>query len=189
MIENTTTVERLIPAEVNIISKITMRTIGCIPGKIEPLARIFGKATNVKDVESEAKDGSMQTFKCIEGMFEAINLQTGELFQSGKLYLPGGMHEMAVKGIESLEKGDVLEFALDIRSVQSSNKVGYAYEARPLVAPTKADELEAMRKLLPALPTGKPLPYRTEKLQIAGPQVESAQKEVAKPVMEKSGKK
>lgn len=79
------------------ISKITIKAIGANaklgavaqPGVRVHIADILGIATGTKVKEQPNGD----IFTAITGQFEAVNVETGEVFSSGVLYLPGGIQE------------------------------------------------------------------------------------------------
>jgi len=158
---------------VTIISKMSIKTLRCNPraaavGEGQPhkklaIARIYGKASGTKTQEDKVK-GEVHT--AIVGNFEGVNLETGEVFRSGKLYLPKGVHEMvesAAKKLEAEGEGDSVQFALEIYAVSATNPIGYSYEAKPLVKAAVADDLETLRSQLPEVPKQKALPAGAKK--------------------------
>lgn len=142
------------------LAKLSIKTMGCDPRKVAsvdggklPLARIYGKAVTVKYVEGA--DGKASC--CFIGTFEGINLETGEVFRSGKLYMPGGVTEVMETALRSAQKEDdkaSISFAFEVRSVKAGNPIGYSYEAKAIKPPEVEDELAEIRKLLVGLPVG-----------------------------------
>lgn len=136
------------------VSKLSVKGIGCKPGACEAdkpalLCRIFGKADGIKTGESQ--DG--RVWSALTGSFAAINLQSGEEYRSGKLFLPSGIHETvenAVRALGENKEGLSITFGLEIRSVTASNPIGYSYQAANLVATTATDELSELRKAIEA---------------------------------------
>ena len=156
----------------SLIGKITMRTIGLTPakhiaadGKVTPIAQIYGIAQKIQIVEDKVRGDS---FESIRGQFEAVNLETGEFYQSGTLYLPSGIHDLvasAVKGLDPEDRKAAIRFKLEIGVVKATNPAGYSYEARNLVSASEVDPLADLRAAggPPAL-MGKPaaqLPAQT----------------------------
>lgn len=144
------------------ISKLTMATIGA--GKIAKRAvveerelvvcRIFGIASDVKVKKMPNGD----IFEAIVGNFEAINAETGEVFGSGILYLPSGLHERV---LEPLKNGDsTIQFGLEISAFPADNPAGYSWKAKQIVKPDQADPLAALRG--PVMETFKMLPPPAE---------------------------
>jgi hypothetical protein len=150
-------------------SKITIKDIGCDPKKVataesgnHPLARIYGVVHDVTAKESKTIAGNIEV--AFIGEFEAINLEDGRVFRSGRLYLPKGISEVMEKtfaGIKSSDKNATVEFAFEIASVKASNPIGYSYEAKALRKATQVDALADLRntmKSLPAVAVAKALP-------------------------------
>jgi hypothetical protein len=142
--------------EASIISKITMATIGCTPGLVKnakpdelskegdlPLARLFGKLSKVKYEEDKAKG---QFYTSFVGTFEAINMQTGEVFQSGKMFLPKGISEMVETAVNKAGENVQIAFAFEVRSIKANNPIGYSYRVLALQSPEAADELRELRE-------------------------------------------
>lgn len=134
--------------EVSLISKISMRTIKTLPAKFAsekgtPIAVIFGMANGIKEVMN--KD-SGEVYHALRGQFEAQNLDTGEIFQSGVLYLPAGIHDAIESAVGKLEaENDYISFALQIKSVTAATKAGYSYQAVNLMAAKAVDPLAELR--------------------------------------------
>lgn len=142
--------------EDSIISKITIASIGCNPGAVKtlkpeelskegdlPLARLYGKLAKVKYEESKEKDGNM--YAAFLGNFEAVNMQTGEVFKSGKMYLPKGISELVENGVKNAPEGSQVGFAFEVRSQKANNPIGYSYRVLALKSPEATDELKDLR--------------------------------------------
>jgi hypothetical protein len=150
------------------ISKLTLKGMGCNPGKVVALpagekcnlARIFGTIQDVKVTESKTIAGNLEV--AFQGNFEGINLETGEVFRSGRLYLPKGISELMEQNLIKYHKEDAkasVSFAFEIRSVHATNPIGYSYEAQAIQSAQKVDELAELRKAVMALPAaGDPTP-------------------------------
>lgn len=143
------------------LAKLSIKTMGCDPRKVAtvesgklPLGRIYGKAVDVKF--TEGTDGKISC--CFIGTFEGINMETGEVFRSGKLYMPGGVSEVMQTALTSAQAKDdkaSISFAFEIRSVKAGNPIGYSYEAKAIKPPEVEDELAEIRKLLVGLPVNE----------------------------------
>jgi hypothetical protein len=141
--------------EDSIISKITMASIGCNPGAVKtlkpedlskegdlPLARLYGKLSKVKYEEDKVNG---QVYTAFIGNFEAINMQSGEVFKSGKMFLPKGISELVENGVKSAPEGAQVGFAFEVRSQNANNPIGYSYRVLALKSPEATDELKELR--------------------------------------------
>ena len=122
-------------------------------GKSTPIAQVYGKASGIKPVVDKDRG---EVFNSIVGNFEAVNLETGEVYNSGVLYLPSGIHAMVENAANKLAKDstETVDFALEIRVVQSANKAGYSYEAVNLIPAALVDPIATIRAQI----TGRPAP-------------------------------
>jgi hypothetical protein len=148
-----------------LIAKLSVKGIGCVPvGRSTPtsLCVILGRASGIKTGVQKDKSGEITgEWSALTGSFQAKNLETGEVFRSGKLFLPSGIHEVVESKVKELgETGGVVEFALEIRSIESSSPAGYKYQAVPLIEP--AANQDELAHLIAAIETQVPL-------QIAAP--------------------
>lgn len=126
--------------------------VGSVVGKITKptrkvnLMRVYGIANGSGAVET-----NFGTSVFITGQIRAINLTTGEVFESAKAYLP----DIAIHPIHSaIEAGAAsVEFGFDIH-IKPSEKgsMGYEYGITPLVAPATNEPLSALEGKLPELP-------------------------------------
>lgn len=109
------------------------------------IMRLFGKCEKTKAVNTAFGEST-----AFIGQFRAINLQTGETFQSTKAFLPPVVAGLLASA-KTASEGDI-EFALDIGVKSCNNAHGYEYTVVPLHEPAAADPLEALAKSLPPLP-------------------------------------
>lgn len=162
MADTENTVER---GEETILGKLTLKEMGCNPAMVKtlpegekqyPLARIYGIASGVRTQEDRIQAGKIHTF--FVGQFEGVNLNTGELFTSGKMYLPAGLSEMFEQFVTKALADDAktqIQFGFEIASQKASNPIGYSYVAAPFHKPEKNDALAALRRAIKALPAVK----------------------------------
>lgn len=141
-----------------LIAKMSVKALGCNPRAAAAKAKddtspvvlcaIFGIADGVKS--GEDNKGSVWT--CLTGRFEGTNLQgeAPETFQSGKLFLPGGIQEVIEGAVKEMGDSGSVQFALELRAVRADNPIGYSYQAVPLVAPKQNDALGALRERVAA---------------------------------------
>jgi hypothetical protein len=135
------------------VTKMSVKGIGCMPNQRPEdgtrllICRIFGKADGIKVGE----DASGNVWQALKGSFAAFNLQTGQEYRSGKLFLPTGIHETVEAGVLALgenKEGLTIDFALEIFAVKASNPIGYSYQAVNLMPPTANDELSGIRAMI-----------------------------------------
>lgn len=141
--------------EINVISKLTTKTIGANPRRASALKegdksqislyQVYGKGRMLK--QKEGNNGEMTTAIC--GNFEAVNTESGEIFRSGVLYLPKGITEFVEAAISKLkDEADSVDFAFEVFAVRADNPIGYSYIAKPILKPTESDDLSNLRKLI-----------------------------------------
>jgi hypothetical protein len=167
--------------DVLMISKMSVKGLGCKPvGEKEPkrLCRIFGKADGIK--MGEDKQGKV--WSALTGSFAGVNLDSGEEFRSGKLFLPSGIHETVENAVRTIEadgkEGQSVQFALEIHSIEASNPIGYSYRAINLVPAEAVDELTALRQQIELARDAKalPAPAATAEAKASAPAAKSAKK-------------
>jgi len=145
-----------------IISKITLKTVGIddpeslvIPGKKKnvPVMRVYGLLRTATEKQTDI--GKSMT---LIGDFEAVNLITGEIYKSGKCYLPtiaeGPVTEMLFQAQAKDPKASV-KFALDVMVSYFESKfpkgAKYTWGVTSLFdTPEECDPLADIRKALPA---------------------------------------
>lgn len=163
----------------NYKAKLTVATIGGAPERAKTektrvgVATFIGIATGTKMVENQNEPE--KPYVAVTGNFEAVNLYTGEIYRSGILYLPTGLHDLVVnmldqvKGDEDRSKFDkaAVEFALQIDAEPADNAAGYQYVGKSLLPPQKADALSHLRALTAGIVPVKQLPPPAPQAQIA----------------------
>ncbi len=147
-------------AEPTWISKMTVKGLGCVPagvgaGEKKRLCVIYGKADGIKTGEDK-RDGRI--WSCLTGSFAGFNLTTKEQFRSGKLFLPGGIHEVIENAVRKVNDGEgsgglSVKFGLEIMTVKAENPIGYTYQAVSVVPTEETDELSELEK---AIEAGRP---------------------------------
>lgn len=130
-----------------IVSKISLKSIGAAPakGSVQPgkpvtLAAIYGSASRHESVTTTFGDSTR-----FVGNFEAVNAADGEIFRSGKMFLPSIVEELLRDAVDAVGEGSV-EFALEIGAEHSEKgNMGYAYTVRPLRKMAESDSLAHLR--------------------------------------------
>lgn len=149
-------------ASQNVLTKLTLKTMKCKPARAKvdeatvPMARIVGVARGIKPAVGTNGD----TTYGLTGNFKGTNIETGEDFFSGVLFLPGGIHEMILDPLDELlanettKAGAALNFAFDIFARPADNPAGYEYTAHNLAPAARADPFAEINTLI----EGKALP-------------------------------
>jgi hypothetical protein len=132
------------------LSKMSIKALGCNPKlagalpegskEVVRLCVIGGKASGVKHGE----DLQGRTWTALIGTFEGVNIENGETFQSGKLFLPSGIQESVEAAVAKADGNDV-SFAFELRAVKANNPIGYSYQAVSLMPPAEVDTLSDVR--------------------------------------------
>jgi len=139
-------------SEKEYVRKITMKSIGAqqngAPKKAVALARIIGVVSRAKVVESDFGPSNR-----LIGQFEAVNLDTGEVFAAGQCFLPGGYDE-SLAAAANMDSSEGVSFGVEIGAKPAKSSIGWEYTMKPIVAQAGADPLAALRdegfKQLPA---------------------------------------
>lgn len=119
-------------------------------GEIVWLGQIYGRCQAVKIKKRTSDSGELVEDHPIIGAFEGINLETGEVSNSGILYLPGGFHDVIEQAIKSAD-GSVVDFALEIGAERAENKAKFTWVAKNLMKPTGGvDQLAGLREQVQA---------------------------------------
>ena len=108
---------------------------------------VFGKATGLKGVEDKVTG---VTHTAIVGEFEAVRMDTGEIFSSGVLYLPPGMHDRICAVFSGENPPSQVKFALEIAIAAASNPAGYSWVGKELIEPIGEDPLSDIRSAITA---------------------------------------
>lgn len=133
----------------SIIKKITIKDVcGTVqkPESATTLMRVVGIA---KDFDTGTTTfGEFIKFK---GQFRAINIATGEAFDSGAMILPDIANNL-IFGALSSEGANAVEFAFDLAIKPSKSPTGYDYTVQSLIESKEADPLSALLAVAPDLP-------------------------------------
>jgi hypothetical protein len=140
--------------EESFIAKLTIKDMKCRPAAPEEgqayraLARIAGVA---RGIVTKPNRETGEVHIALAGDFIGTNVVTGREFRSGVLYLPSGAHEQMTSQFNG-ENPSPIEFAVEIRTVTSSNRIGYSYEVVPLFKAAAVDPLAKFRGLITTKP-------------------------------------
>lgn len=133
----------------SLVSKITLKSIGVQPkpqtikenDAEKPLCVIYGRVQKYDIATSNFGESGR-----FHGAFEAVNAATGELFKSGKAFLPGVVESLMMDAVNAADGGSV-DFALEIGVKPANSATGYEYTVRPLQKLAVSDELQALRDI------------------------------------------
>lgn len=143
-------------APVIVDGKTVMETVQ--RGVKQNLMRVFGQCDKTKPIVTNFGESTE-----FQGQFEATNALTGEVYRSGKLFLPplveGLVKEQVEAALLAAEKAAQeagtkfdgkagVQFAFDIGADSANNAHGYQYTITPLTAPAQADPLALMKAAL-----------------------------------------
>ncbi len=161
-------------SEVELASRLTVKDLGVdqraalktIKEKNLPkiaIARMYGVVSRVGFQEDRAT-GATYTF--FVGSFEGQNMQTGEVLQSSKMYLPEGAAQTLEHVVNQTQqkrgKNATVHFAFEIRLVPNSEaRSGYVYETAAILKAEHTDQLAAVRAIVEA--ASKPKAAETAK--------------------------
>jgi hypothetical protein len=138
----------------NIIKKISIKGIvGEIKvpaeGETVKLCRLAGIANGMKTVATTFGDSVG-----LLGNFAGINLETGEVFNSGLMYAPAILTDMLTP---QLEQGNSVEFAFDVTITGDKTvAVKYRYGLATLIEPAADDPMVKLMAKVNALALSAP---------------------------------
>lgn len=141
------------PKPAQIVGKLTAK-FGADPKKVADapngrlwLCDLFGRGLSLKQGLDKRTDNPWTS---ILGKFEAYYPETGETYQSGKLFLPGGIQDVLEAAIAQLPDDPMasVDFAFRIFAVKAANNFGYTYEAQPLIDMSQNDGLNNLRSIV-----------------------------------------
>lgn len=128
-----------------------------LAGKMVPLCRIWGRASDTKSGEN--RSGNSEIWTALVGEFEGVCIQEGDgfptdkLFESGMVFLPGGIQELIEGAVINAKAASndnaTVEFAVEILSAyDDKSPVGYRYYGKNLRPPAATDNLASLRQLV-----------------------------------------
>ena len=132
-----------------IVSKLTVKTVGTRPQKAAEtmarhmLMRVYGVASDLK-ISRNVNERTGEKDIALKGDFRAVNLETGERYSSGILYLPAGIHDLIQAPLDEAKKNNEtaeVTFAMDVFSQTSTSPSGYSYGATILGEPAENDAI------------------------------------------------
>lgn len=131
-----------------ILKKITVRDV-CGKITIDDIAKAKSEGVlqlcDIIGIARKARPGStaMGEFVKFVGSFRAKNLQTGEIFSSGAVILPGAVPDLLYGALGETE-GEV-QFGFRVGIKYDENAIAkYVYEVESLLAPSEADPVELL---------------------------------------------
>jgi hypothetical protein len=126
-----------------ILRKLTIKNCGWNTSELKTavtkaaatdILKIAGVITSIRPGQTQLGE-----YAELVGQFQAVNLETGEMFQSGKAILPNFIADPMV---EASKGGSEVEFAIQIGVKRNEGSVvGYEFSVKPLVEPKVSDKL------------------------------------------------
>ena len=141
----------------SLIRKISAKSV-CgkieVPKKATRLFSVFGQATKTKSGTTD-----YGAWTALVGRFEAVNIETGEVFQAPQCFLPEPLNTMIAEALQETDEdgnrvNDAIGFSVEVGVKPSDVPIGYEYTTKENVKADTADPLAALReetaKTLPA---------------------------------------
>lgn len=128
-----------------ILRKITLKTTGFDKAGITAalgdqrateLLRVVGVTTSAAPGQTDLGE-----FLKLHGTFKAINVHTGEAFESTVAILPNFIAQSLAAALESSPE---VEFGLSIGAKTAKSVTGYEFTVRPLVEAKPSDKMAAL---------------------------------------------
>lgn len=136
------------------VKKLSAKTIVGridVPEKATPLFRVYGQVDGVK-----SGTGMHGVWNAFLGAFEAVRLDTGEVFQGTQCFLPNQLTDLLVSQVNRLGETGSVEFAVEVGVKPSDSPIGYEYTVKNLIKPTGGDPLAALRDKVQTLALAAP---------------------------------
>jgi hypothetical protein len=170
-------------AEVQISKKVTVGSLGLNRAQLQALvagwaegqeadvATIYGNAAKVE--RKPNKEDPSKTDVRFVGMFEGVNLMTGETIVAGSTFLPSAVSGMLEAAVDNASQGVEFSCLISVKKVEKSI-TGYVFTVRMARDPETVDPLAELRQkavalagqiTAPALPApkrGRPAKAATE---------------------------
>jgi len=131
--------------QAEILRKITLKTVGFDKAGITDalgdqksveLCRVVGVTTNAAPGQTDLGE-----FLKLHGQFRAINVHTGEVFESTVAILPNFIAQSLAAALEGSSE---VEFGLSIGAKTAKSVTGYEFTVRPLVEAKPSDKMAAL---------------------------------------------
>ena len=131
-----------------LLMKITMKSIGADLSSVKSVAKdhfeVWGMANAVEVIATTFGDSEK-----LRGEFRAVNLDSGELFQSSSAFLPRIVNDQIAAQLKN-DSGSVVKFAYRVGTRPSSIAVGYEYVVTPLLAAEPSELMSELQALTSA---------------------------------------
>jgi len=142
--------------QTGLLSRLTVKTVfGDIDKEIVKkakklhLMRVYGQANGFKVATSQYGDSIG-----FIGQFKAANPETGEMYRSGKCFLPKVVENLLAGALQG-ENTEGVEFAFDLFAVPGDNAFGYEYRVETVVEVAESPVLASLEAKMLSLPAPK----------------------------------
>ena len=123
----------------NVAGRIDIEKVLAAPDRRIHLMKVYGLTH--KAIFGQTDIGAYVKFS---GSFRAVNMETGEMFESGALILPGIAQDLLLGALNNNDVESVT-FGFDISVKYSPESVAkYEYDVSSMLAPTADDPLERL---------------------------------------------
>lgn len=132
-----------------ILSKISPKTVNSgkkqkHPEENDPVKwiyRIVGIANGIRSDE-----GAYGPWIALEGTFQAMRFEDGQIFRSGQCFLPQIALNLVLPVLKS---NSAVEFAFNVGIQFSDSQIGYEYTVEPLIDTEENDPINVLIKKIP----------------------------------------
>lgn len=127
-----------------IVSKITSKELGVNVEAAKEndvrLFHIYGVARGIT-----AGQSTFGEYERLDGQFEAVNLESGEMFISGACFLPNIVHNL-IAGQFTGDSSSEVKFSFEIGAGPDDSAIGYKYTVKELLDTKGVDNLSELRE-------------------------------------------
>jgi len=138
--------------EKTFIRKISAANVcGKIPNPpekgVQPLMQVIGRASGYRTGEKDHGDGPRPWYG-LTGVFEAVNIETGEIFNAPECFLPEPFGSAISNQLK--DGAQSVDFAFEL-GITTGKNTRYEWSVKPLSDPSEADPLDSLRGRVPGL--------------------------------------
>ena len=116
---------------------------------VKPLLQVIGRASGYRTGEKDHGDGPKPWWG-LTGVFEAINIETGEIFNAPECFLPEPFGSAIANQLKDGNAKSV-DFAFELGIKDTDKNVRYEWVCKPLADPSESDPLDSLRGRVPGL--------------------------------------
>lgn len=130
----------------------------CEDEKVEvKMGQIIGHVTHVTKKDGILPDGTPKVSLAAHGEFEAINYRTGELLQSGCIYLPDYYAQELQHALDAADGGALL-FGVELSIRPTGKAIPFSWNVTNVTGRARSNPLEGLKRLMASAGTLKVSP-------------------------------